>query len=506
MELPLELQGWPKDKRHARAMELLEMVQLADFADHRPWELSGGMQQRVAIARSLAVDPPLLLMDEPFGALDEMTRERMQNELLRIRLETGKSIIFVTHSIPEAVYLSDRVVVMSPRPGRITDVIPVEPRRARRGHPRGRRLLRRGHRRARGAARQPGQHSPRPDRRGLMGGRLKAIWPPILIALVFLAAWQLLVVVQDIKPYLLPAPSLIVTNFFKDLGLMWGATLYTGTTAFLGLLFGTVLGILAALLAQRFVVVNNLVTPLAAGLAAVPIIALTPLLNNMFNITSRTPRVLVTVIIVFFPMFVNITRGLIQVQPVQLELMRSMNAKPRTVLRTLRIPNAIPFFFTGLKIAAPLAVIAALVAEYFGGPAGGARQPHHLGRREHRLRPGLGLRRRLDHPGAAVLPGRPRGRTLDDALGQPNGGARDRPPEPAQHTIRNPINRRKNASNRTQSLGAPREPCRCRRRGAHGLQQQRQQLIGELRGRGDVGCRVSGSISDGIRGHDRRVH
>ncbi len=126
IELPLELAGWDKSRREARSAELLDMVQLSEFGTHRPWELSGGMQQRVAIARSLAVDPPLLLMDEPFGALDEMTRERMQNELLRIRQETGKTIVFVTHSIPEAVYLSNRVVVMSPRPGRITAEISVD--------------------------------------------------------------------------------------------------------------------------------------------------------------------------------------------------------------------------------------------------------------------------------------------------------------------------------------------------------------------------------------------
>jgi NitT/TauT family transport system permease protein len=201
-----------------------------------------------------------------------------------------------------------------------------------------------------------------------MHGKLRAIWPPILIAAIFLAAWQLLVVVQDIKPYLLPAPSLIAQNFFTSLGLMFSTAVYTATTAALGLLFGTMIGLVMALLAQRFIVVNNLVTPLAAGLAAVPIIALTPILNNMFNITSRTPRVLVTMIIVIFPVFVNVTRGLVQVQPVQLELMRSMNAQPRTVLRLLRIPNAIPFFFTALKVAAPMAVIAALVSEYFGGP------------------------------------------------------------------------------------------------------------------------------------------
>lgn len=204
-----------------------------------------------------------------------------------------------------------------------------------------------------------------------MADRLKYIWPPVLIGLLFVAAWQALVVVQDIKPYLLPAPSLIAENFFGDIDLMWAAALYTGTTAFLGLVFGTMAGVVMAFLAQRFIVVDHLVMPLAAALAAVPIIALTPILNNMFAITSRTPRVLVTAIIVFFPILVNVTRGLVQVQPVQLELMRSFNSSPRTVLRVLRVPNAIPFFFTGLKIAAPLSVIAALVAEYFGGPQEG---------------------------------------------------------------------------------------------------------------------------------------
>jgi NitT/TauT family transport system ATP-binding protein len=126
VELPLELKGWDRARRRRRAMEMLELVKLDEFAGHRPWQLSGGMQQRVAIARALAAAPQLLLMDEPFGALDEMTREHMQAELLRISAEAATSVVFVTHSIPEAVFLADRVVVMSPRPGRITEIISVE--------------------------------------------------------------------------------------------------------------------------------------------------------------------------------------------------------------------------------------------------------------------------------------------------------------------------------------------------------------------------------------------
>jgi NitT/TauT family transport system ATP-binding protein len=126
VQLPLEIMNYPKPAREKRAQEMLELVELGEFANKFPWQLSGGMQQRVSIARALAFEPQILLMDEPFGALDEMTRERMNNELLRIWTQfKDMTVIFVTHSISEAVYLSSRVVVMSPRPGRVSEIIDV---------------------------------------------------------------------------------------------------------------------------------------------------------------------------------------------------------------------------------------------------------------------------------------------------------------------------------------------------------------------------------------------
>ncbi|WP_099716617.1 MULTISPECIES: ABC transporter ATP-binding protein [unclassified Clostridium] len=124
--MPMELLGMPKPERTKRVTEMLDLVGLTNFGKHYPYELSGGMQQRVGIARALAINPEILLMDEPFSALDEFTREKLHEDLLEIWTKTKKTVVFVTHNISEAVFLSDKVVVLSPHPGRVSAVIDIE--------------------------------------------------------------------------------------------------------------------------------------------------------------------------------------------------------------------------------------------------------------------------------------------------------------------------------------------------------------------------------------------
>lgn len=197
--------------------------------------------------------------------------------------------------------------------------------------------------------------------------RLRAVLTPLVVGVLFLVAWQFFVEWRNIKPFLLPKPSAIWDEIVDSHSEIWKAAQETGTNALVGIVAGTVLGVGVAMVASRFRIASELLTPLAAAVNAVPIIVLAPMFNNMFSTTSAIPRRLIVAIIVFFPVFVNTLRGLVQIDATKAELMRSYGASDWVMMRKVRVPNALPFFFTGLKLAASLGVIAAVVAEYFGG-------------------------------------------------------------------------------------------------------------------------------------------
>jgi len=195
----------------------------------------------------------------------------------------------------------------------------------------------------------------------------RSVLPPIVVGVGVIVLWELTVTLGRIAPFIVPAPSAIWRQLVEQRVNVWQAALASGANALIGLIAGTVLGVLAAMAASRFRPLSEVSVPFAAVLNALPIIALAPILNNMFETTSSVPRRIVTAIIVFFPIFVNTLRGLRQIDPVHAELMRSYAASPWTTTKVVRLPGALPFFFTGLKIASSGAVIAAIVSEYFGG-------------------------------------------------------------------------------------------------------------------------------------------
>lgn len=200
---------------------------------------------------------------------------------------------------------------------------------------------------------------------------LAAVAPPAVVGLVFLAAWEALVKGFDLKPYFLPAPSAIWSAFSDNLSLVREAATVSGSNALVGLLAGTLLGVAAAFVLMRFRIVNELVTPMAVALNAIPIVVLVSIFVNQYQSTSEMPRRLMVTIVVFFIVLVNVAKGLRQVHPTHVELLRSYAASPFEVLVKARIPNAVPYLFTALKIAAPTSVITAFVAEYFGGRQNG---------------------------------------------------------------------------------------------------------------------------------------
>jgi NitT/TauT family transport system permease protein len=198
-------------------------------------------------------------------------------------------------------------------------------------------------------------------------GAWSSVWPPIVFGVAFLGLWEWFVDARDIKPFVLPKPSAIWEQLRLNHATILDAAWATAQNALVGLACGLLAGLIAALLASRVRALDEMLTPVAAAVAAIPIVALTPIFNTMFASTSTVPRRLVVAIAVFFPVFVNTLKGLRQVQPVHAELLHSYAAGPWTTTRVVRLPGALPFFFTGLRIASSAAVIAAVVSEYFGG-------------------------------------------------------------------------------------------------------------------------------------------
>ena len=193
------------------------------------------------------------------------------------------------------------------------------------------------------------------------------VFPPVLVGIAAIVAWQLTVTLGRIAPFILPAPSEIWEQLVEQRQNVWEAALASGANALIGLIGGAVVAVLAAMLASRFRPVAEISIPYAAVISALPIIALAPILNNMFETTSSIPRRLTAAIIVFFPVFLNTVRGLREVDPIHQELMHTYAAGGWTFATKVRLPGALPYVFTGLRQASSLAVIAAVVAEYFGG-------------------------------------------------------------------------------------------------------------------------------------------
>jgi NitT/TauT family transport system permease protein len=230
---------------------------------------------------------------------------------------------------------------------------------------------------------QPIPGGPRPELQAATGRRgagtlrtartLGFYLPAVIVFVGGIVAWELLVGALNLQTFVFPKPSAILAalqaNWASGRFALLPSALATLQEALLGLAIGTVAGLAVALTTARWATARGILLPLAVAANAVPIIAFAPLLNNWFGLLNPLSKALMAAVLVFFPVMANVTRGLVQVDPAALELMRSYAASEWTILRKVRIPNALPFFFTAMKVATTLSLIGAIVAEYFGGAA-----------------------------------------------------------------------------------------------------------------------------------------
>ena len=369
VELLAELEGIPRAERRQRVERVLDLVGLTGFARARPAALSGGMRMRASLARSLVLEPELFLLDEPFGALDELTRERMNDELVALFAGGAFTALFVTHSVAEAVFLSSRVVVMSPRPGRIVGEVAVPFPYPRPTH------LRFAPEFGRLAAQVSGLLRGRRRERGLgdLGvsvSVLRTRWlPPALAFVVFLGLWYLVseVLLDADRRFLLPPPHAVVEVAFLDpvnrAPLLRGLAL-SAAVALIGFLIAAVIGVAIGTAMSQARWVERSLYPYAVLLQCVPILALVPVIGFWFDF-GLTSRVIVTVLIALFPVISGTLFGLQSADRGQHDLLSLHRASRVTRLVKLQFPSALPALLTGLQVAATLAVVGAVVGDLF---------------------------------------------------------------------------------------------------------------------------------------------
>ena len=367
----------------AAADEALDLVGLTHAADRLPHELSGGMAQRVSIARALAMDPSILLMDEPFGALDAITREAMNENLARIWAATGKTIVFVTHSIPEAVFLSDTVHVMAANPGRIVDTVDIDIQRPRTEDTMGipefaeysTHLRERLHPGPRGwrdtvtLAQSRTTEQMETNKSVSIRRFWQRIWPPLLLVVAVIVVWELIIDLLGSMTFVIAKPSEIAAELVTEAEILSRATWITTQEVLWGFLVSIVVGSALALVVVRFRWVERAVYPLIVLFQVVPKVALAPIFILWFGY-AMSPKLVLIVVMAFFPITINMVLGLKRTEDDLILLMRSVGSSKNQIMARIQIPNSLPYLFAGMRIGVTLAVIGAVVAEFAGSQNG----------------------------------------------------------------------------------------------------------------------------------------